>query len=350
MKRQTIFSAILAMAVLFTGCNVPEMGEITEQQNINVTQGQKPIVISEDDSKIFAGSDNDTGLEFRDLNDGYGGFSIPVPSDWQLVNNEPGYRMFGDNENLVIIHYEPANESLEGMHISDKVNAFDPMIENEKFNYFGGAEVHRRELQDSPDIIVKVEDKDKFLVSREYDDIKLRDSMNNYISNEISEMRYLIGYDNMRMVISLFGPKHEVATYMAMNIRHLPVTCEEWTELEGVKYPVIPASENKNLYIGSGAFEGFFAYVSDNEEVDQTLLDEVFASAFPNTAFRNSYGYDGDSILGLDGVCTCNVESNRRFPGSGSVWQIEYIDTGDKKVLFGYPLARQYLLKPFISQ
>lgn len=357
-KRIKTFIVLLLAISTLASCSGLRRG------SIEISETSEPIVISnQEKEKIFHFKAQP--IEEHDFfYDYHAGFVFPYPKDWEVKQLSSNYIMIaGPDTQLTISHnlmVDPLTESYATFKES-----FNSTLKEEYFQLDNDA-WYRRERQTISSI--KAISDNPMLLAETYDNLKVSNSANEFVSGKYCEKRYYINYGNVNTLISVVGKDPEcyaIADYAVSNLRTVPIEYDDSTLVDGI---LLPDTFEKNEVllgdykgydfhpVGSDAYAGCFVQVySDKVDITDDSMNAMLQNAFGQNV-QCGYNY-GDELLfrkrvKLDGqaiAATIGTNSQNGDLKNGTAYVLEIYQSDSKTIIVGYPYAKTELMQKLSS-
>ena len=348
-----ILIVVMAM-LLLSGCAVKEKG------SFDSVSGSQPLTITDVPDTVLFNVEASSDLEYGTFNDYYAGFSVPYPSEWKVKQYSANYIAFvGDDKQISISHNlmtDPLTDNMKNF-----IDSFDSTARSEVLNLDYDA-FNRRSGQTVTGI--KIVSQEPLLISETYDNMKVSNDVNEYVSGVYCEKRYYINDGNintMMSIVSKTSDDYSILDYMISNMRRVSIHYDDSRSVEGILLPGSFKASDVNLgqckgssYTpeSSDAFAGCFVQIySGQPDISQSVLNTVFRNAF-GIAVENRYNDAGGLLfsdrIGASGtaiLATVKTDVKNRILETGTAYKLELYSKDGKMIIIGYPSVKEEIVK-----
>ena len=350
----------------FASCSQNETGEIEIIED-------KPIVISDSVGNPLFESKEKPNIEFAELNDAYAGFSIEYPADWSPIITSSNFMQFQTDYATITLHHKPSNNSGDWEDDAQTIfNNFDKMAESEVFDVYQYSKMQRRIRQSIT--TTSIESDDPFLMSKEFDNIKLMNDYGDFVAGKLYEKRYMLQYNDFDTVIGIISTQEkkddaaQIIDYMIGTIKPAKIAYDNSKSVSVFDKDLIvpPVFEQKEVEINDqhatiyydetfgDAFNGFFiAKTPAPKTLEYDFLEQLFESSVSGVTSCNFNDTDASlfnlSENKLSYSCTVGDTINNLQVSNGTVWTVEIYNDESELVILGYPKAKTEIVKKLIA-
>lgn len=343
---------ILITFFLLSGCSSQPAGKMQHASN------DTPLLFYNDSNQLIFDIEPMSVDGYDIYYDYNAGFSFPYPKGWSVNEYSANYILInGPDAQITISHNAVPSDAFDSL--SSFKSCFNSDLKND-YIVLDGDSFYRRDNQ----IISSAEvvSREPLLFAETFDNLKVSNDVNDFVSGEYCEKRYYMHYNDMNSFISVTGKKsdvYDIADCVVSNLRTVEVSYDKSKSISGV---IVPESfesveceiDNINGHayvpVGNDAFSGCFVQVYDGAiNLTENNLNNIFTNAF-GISFDNGYNH-GDNLLfenigdGTPINVTIRTDALYDAVKTGNDYRLEVYQSDNGIVVIGYPVVKERLME-----